>query len=398
TYSREVTNALLERGHRVSFFHFDPTEHETVGPFNRDIQGHPYRSVSYGRDGHYRPSESCAPSLQEVSIPCLYKSQIYTIPSFKSAKVLAESLKRLKPDIVHASLTLSPLDFLLPELCNELGIPLVATFHPAFDDKRRSLTSSTQHLTYQVYAPSLANYRQVIVFSDIQRNLLLRLGVSADTVAVIPNGVDVNKYSPAYSPIKTQLQAERLFVYQGRLSPEKNVDALLRAWTQTNMGSTCKLVVVGDGPLSHSLMEAYPADNGIIWLGYIADEQQRISILRGADVFVLPSLIEGLSLSLLEAMACGVACLATDAGADGEVLMDGAGITLSTYRVADQLKTLLPMCRDQPELTMLLGQKARQRVLERYTLSRNISQVEEVYHQVVQKQDSSVYVGKLNAI
>jgi glycosyltransferase involved in cell wall biosynthesis len=99
----------------------------------------------------------------------------------------------------------------------------------------------------------------------------------------------------------------------------------------------------------------------------------------------LPSLVEGLSLSLLEAMSCGVACMATDVGADGEVLGKGAGVVLSTRSVRSQLLTLLPLFQDHPELTTLLGQKARQRVLERYTLDKNISQLEELYTQILQK-------------
>ena len=89
--------------------------------------------------------------------------------------------------------------------------------------------------------------------------------------------------------------------------------------------------------------------------------------------------MEGLSLALLEAMASGCACLATDAGADGEVLAEGAGIVLSTQGVATQLRTLLPVLRDQPMLTAELGRRARERVLERYTLSSNIDALEELY-------------------
>jgi glycosyltransferase involved in cell wall biosynthesis len=362
TYGREVTNALLDRGHQVSFIHFAPDT----------------------------PPEQPL-DCPEVPIPFLYKSQIYTIPSLKSSKVLTQALRQLKPDLVHASLTLSPLDFLLPEICAELGIPLVATFHPPFDRKRRNFTSGTQHLMYQLYAPFLANYNRVIVFSRIQRDLLVRLGVPLERVTVIPNGVDVQKYSPDFSKLKTQLNAQRIFVYQGRIAPEKNVESLLRAWKQAEMGTGSKLVIVGNGSSAPSLMSAYGADHGIIWMGFVADEQQRIQILRGSDVFILPSLVEGLSLSLLEAMACGVACLATDAGADGEVLEEGAGIVLSTQRVSTQLQTLLPMFQDHPELTTLLGRKARQRVLDRYTLSQNISQLEDLYRQVLQQQH--LYTG-----
>ncbi|MGB3238399.1 MAG: glycosyltransferase family 4 protein [Geitlerinemataceae cyanobacterium] len=375
TYSREVTNALLERGHQVSFLHFSqdtsPLE-KTIFSSKRDVISHP----SDDRQWY---------SCPEVSLPCLYKSTIYTIPTFKSSKVLAQSLRKLKPDVVHASLTLSPLDFLLPEICQELNLPLVATFHPPFDRKKSTLTASTQHLTYQLYAPFLAHYDRTIVFSQIQRDLLVRLGVPEHRVAVIPNGVDAMKYSPGSSNLKAELNAQRIFVYQGRIALEKNVEALLKAWKQLHLGRGNKLLIVGDGPLASSLMANYGSELGIFWLGFVADEQQRVQILRGADVFILPSLVEGLSLSLLEAMACGLASVATDTGADGEVLAGGAGVILNPQRVTAQLQTLLPLFCEQPELTGLLGYKARQRVLERYTLSKNITELEELYDRVVQR-------------
>jgi glycosyltransferase involved in cell wall biosynthesis len=137
---------------------------------------------------------------------------------------------------------------------------------------------------------------------------------------------------------------------------------------------------------------------GIHWLGFVADENRRLEVLRGADVFILPSLVEGLSISLLEAMACGIACLATDVGADGEVLEKGAGVVLTTKRIASQLLTLLPLFQDHPEWATMLGQKARQRVLERYTLSRNITQLERLYQQVLeQRQSSGVITSRFKA-
>ena len=114
-------------------------------------------------------------------------------------------------------------------------------------------------------------------------------------------------------------------------------------------------------------------------------EKRRIDILRAADVFILPSLVEGLSISLLEAMACGAACIATDAGADGEVLNDSAGVVIDTQDVTTQLKTLLPLFAQQPEMNILLGNKARQRILERYTLSKNISRLEQLYSKVTSR-------------
>lgn len=360
TYGREVTNALRDRGHQVSFFHFDQGD---------------------------QPAETGA-NFQEFTIPYLFKSQVYTIPKLRASRVLTRALARKRPDVVHASLTLSPLDFRLPELCDDLGLPLVATFHPAFDHQMRSWASGTQYLMYQLYAPALANYDQTIVFSYLQKDLLVKLGVPGDRIAVIPNGVDVEKYSPATPALRAQLRqrwkADRLFVYMGRMAPEKNVEPMLKAWKASNMGTNSKLLMMGSGPLLASLRSQYGPEIGVEWLGFVAEEAKRIEILRSADVFMLPSLVEGLSLSLLEAMACGLACIATDAGADGEVLEQGAGVIMPTTQpVSTQLKTLLPLFRDHPELTTLLGQKARDRVLERYTLSDNISQVEVLYDRLL---------------
>jgi glycosyltransferase involved in cell wall biosynthesis len=82
-------------------------------------------------------------------------------------------------------------------------------------------------------------------------------------------------------------------------------------------------------------------------------------------------------------MATGTACVATDAGADGEVLAGGAGIVMSTQGVTTQLRTLLPVLRDQPVLTAELGRRARERVLERYTIGTNIDAIEKLYRDLL---------------
>ncbi len=365
SYGNSTTEKLRERGNKISFIHFDnPTS----------------KSKS---DTLFLANDP------EVSLPYLIKSQVYTIPSLRAEKELKVSLKRLKPDIVHASLTLSPLDFRLPELCNQLDLPLIATFHPAFDSNLRNLTASTQQLTYQLYAPSLSKFDKVIVFSKIQREVLSKLGVKRNRQIIIPNGVDQEVWKPISSLnrkhdfIRNKLGENRIFLYMGRIANEKNIEALLRAWRQSKT-TNCKLVIVGDGPMKPTLENNFSdlEKNDIFWWGEEEDLETRVAIMQISEAFFLPSLVEGLSLSLLEAMSTGTACIATDAGADGEVLDNGAGIVISTENVTTQLKTIIPILLDHPSFTRVLGDKARERVLEKYTIDKNIDSLERVYAEV----------------
>ena len=362
SYGNSTTQELKNRGHKISFIHFDnPSNSNSAEPLF--VANNP-----------------------EVSLPYLIKSQVYTIPSPRAEKELKLSLERLKPDIVHASLTLSPLDFRLPELCNQINLPLVGTFHPAFDAKNRNLTANTQQLTYQLYAPSLAKFNRVIIFSEAQKRVLEKMGVSRENQIVIPNGVNENIWKPIserykkYNEVKKKLGDGRIFLYMGRIANEKNIEALLRSWRQTSTNN-CKLVIVGDGPMKPILENSFSnlSKDKLIWWGAEMDLETRIAIMQIAEVFLLPSLVEGLSLSLLEAMSTGTACVATDAGADGEVLNNGAGIVISTDNVAAQLKTIIPILVEHPSFTTSLGEKARERVLEKYTIKRNIDALEKVY-------------------
>ena len=372
TYGLSTTEALRRRGHSVSFIHF-----------NTPPAGLGRHDATDGESPASLAAALASESAEVVTLPYLVKSQVYTIPSPGAQRELRESLERLRPDLVHASLTLSPLDFRLPDLCQQLGLPLVATFHPAFDAGLRNLTAGTQQLTYQLYAPSLARFDRVIVFSALQADLLERLGVRRDRLAIIPNGVDTDLWTPSphfdspnLGELRHQFEGRRVFLYMGRLSTEKNVEALLRAWRLVRPEG-CVLLIVGDGPLRGLLQSQ--AENDVIWWGYEASLPRRVALLQLAEVFLLPSLVEGLSLALLEAMATGTACVATDAGADGEVLQGGAGIVISTQGVTTQLRTLLPVLRDQPVLTAELGRRARARVQEGYTLERNIDALEKLY-------------------
>ena len=119
----------------------------------------------------------------------------------------------------------------------------------------------------------------------------------------------------------------------------------------------------------------------MVFTGQVVDETARIDMLRSMDIFVLPSAVEGLSLSLLEAMACGIAPVATDVGSDGEALR-GAGLLLDTKDLEGQLRLALRTLLEYPEFRAGLGRQARLRAVERYSLSDNLDRLLSLYQEL----------------
>jgi len=347
TYSRETVAGLRSRGVKVFFVH-----HGNLPAVTDDSQ----------------------------TLRSLTGSHRYIISSPRTKRIITDLLRRERVDLVHVSLSFSTLiDFGLPDLCHELGLPVVATFHVPYDS-RFSLWQGISTAVYRLYAQSLASFDRVIIFSEQQKGLLEHYGVPAINIAVIPNGVDVDKYAPGPSEVKQTLEAAALVGYLGRVDPEKNVDVLIRAFQDVDSGDDVKLVVIGSGSDRRKLERRY-ANRRIIFTGQVLDETERIGMLRAMDIFVLPSLVEGLSLSLLEAMACGVASVATDVGSDGEALR-GAGMVVDPKDLDGQLRLALRTLIEFPEFRAELGRRGRARAVQRFSLSDNLDRLLAIYREL----------------
>nr|UNJ15510.1 putative glycosyl transferase [Cyanidiaceae sp.] len=355
TYSNEIVSILESRGYKISFFHFSRV---LFPSFNK---------------------------LKDSFLPCSYKSQVFTLPSLQSSRILFHSLHAIKPDLLHASLTLSPLDFLLPDICRQASIPLIATFHPPFISEESQLATHKQRIVYKMYAPFLSLYNYIVVFSRLQKNFMISLGISEKKLIIIPNGVNNLKYLPSYPHLRFKFNAQTIFIYQGRVSKEKNLPDLLAAWANAKMSMRAKLLILGNGPMSQHLARNYSSLDGVIWIGSIKDHVKRIEILRKADVFILPSLLEGLSLSLLEAMACGLTCVMTDTGGDGEVADPNIGFVLSPLNVYAQLKILLPLIVKHVEIRNALSHRSEARLNKKYVLHINVLYLDFIYKILLSK-------------
>ena len=141
------------------------------------------------------------------------------------------------------------------------------------------------------------------------------IGYARSQIVHIPNGVMIS------STIKNSYDQVKCAVTTARLSEEKGIDVALRAWAnvvQQNKG--VHLIIIGGGPLERELKglsQSLGIGESVKFIGTAQDVSQ---YLKDADLFVLPSRSEGVSNALLEAMSCGVPCIATNVGGNPEVL------------------------------------------------------------------------------
>jgi glycosyltransferase involved in cell wall biosynthesis len=157
------------------------------------------------------------------------------------------------------------------------------------------------------------------------------VGVPAARIFDIPNGVDPATFRPAREDERRALRDRLalppgpLLVYTGRLDSVKRLEVLVRMLAAMD---GCRLVLVGSGP-DRARLESLAAETGVRDRVWFAGAVSSVAdYLRAADAFVTPSGAEGLSNALLEAMACGLPCLAAPASGVRSLLADGRGFVV----------------------------------------------------------------------
>jgi len=227
----------------------------------------------------------------------------------------------------------------------------------------------------------------VCVSEDIAR-LAVQHGVRADRVRSICNGIDVDRFAYRGS------QADGPAVLVARLSPEKDIETLLRAVALVvRQDPAFRLEIAGDGPCMPSLSQSATAlglDEHVRFLGQVRDVPE---LLARAGMFVLSSLTEGISLTLLEAMACGLPIVATRVGGNPEVVRDGeTGFLVPPENPAALAETLLRLRRDR-DTCVRFGAAGRRRVEARFDVRRMVAEYEKLYAQLNAVNTPLVAVG-----
>jgi glycosyltransferase involved in cell wall biosynthesis len=305
--------------------------------------------------------------VQLIEVPRLDRRQ-----KLAASRRFLRALRRLRPDIFHAHLT-------WPLSCSEALVLAAVARVPA--------RIATMHLFVELPRNTLLAIKRRIVTSTVTRYIAVsrdtaqhieQLGVPSHKIAVIHNSV------PCLQPSRQGQSSHVLFKNNGRpvvltparLTEQKGHQYLLQAALNV---PDALFVLAGDGPERCSLEKqavSLGLSDRIVFLGHRKDVQE---LLAQCDLFVLPSLFEGLPLSVLEAMAAGKPVIASNIGGTNEAVVNGeTGLLVppgDPDALADAIRTLL----SDPSLARRMAAAAKERVSSEFSVEQMVARTTAIY-------------------
>ena len=282
-----------------------------------------------------------------------YQSQadllVYAFRSFAYARRL---LRRRRYDVVHAF-------FGIPcgMTAMQLGLPYIVSLRGSDVPFYNRRFEKLDKLVFQRVSRTVWKRASYVVANSAGLRDLALASAPKQPIEVIPNGVDTDFFSP---PPKKRRNTALTLVSTGRLIERKGYGYLIEALRGMKR---VHLQLVGDGNLNESLIAA-AADAGVSvdFMG-AKSRAEVVSILQDADLFVLPSLNEGMSNSLLEAMACGLPAVVTDVGGSAELVADAVNGAVVPKADAAALRRAIDVYLANPKLAVLHGNASRRTAL-----------------------------------
>lgn len=274
-------------------------------------------------------------------------------------------------DIIHTHGYKADLYGYLAARCE--GRPVVATCH-------NWLSGGAALKAYNfVDRQVLKRFDAIGAVSDAVAEKLVSLGVDRERIAVIPNGIDVDRFKIA-APSTTGPRKEQVIGFVGRLDLQKGFAYLLRAVSSLRHHLPgLRLLIVGEGP-DRGRIEGIIRQEGLSAIVTLAGQKADMaSIYQSIDVLVLPSLNEGLPLTLLEAMAASRPVIATRVGAVPKVIIDGVTGLLVEPADESALASAISQLLSDPGLYSQLAQRARAYVERHYTAGAMADRYRELY-------------------
>ena len=304
---------------------------------------------------------------------------------------LFKLFRQLRPHIVH-SRNLAALEVQAPAWA--AGVPVRLHGEHGRDVGDLDGSNRTLQRVRRVYKPFVHHY--VALSRDLAAYLADKVHVPQANITQVYNGVDTQRFFPApagpqpiagcpFDPDKHWLVGT-----VGRMQSVKDQLTLARAFVQAlslapALAPRLRLVMIGDGPLRPAV-QAELDDAGLTKLAWLPGERQDVAdIMRGLRAFALPSLAEGISNTILEAMASALPVIATDVGGNADLVLHGqTGFIVPAADPQAMAQRLVELASD-PARAERLGQAGRQRVQDNFSMLAMVSTYRRVYDEQLRR-------------
>jgi L-malate glycosyltransferase len=330
-----------------------------------------------------------ADELRSAGVPIVH----FPVSSFASFDVLRQGW-RLRRYIIEHNI----------ELVHSFDVPTNLFSVPFGRLARRAIVLSSQRahreLTPGLYGRLLRVTDRlahgVVVNCDfMRRHLVDDEGVPPDRIHLCYNAIDIDAFHPARGG-HTQVAGDASLVIGVvcALRAEKGLSTLLDAFYRVHAATPgLRLILVGDGPVRLALERQAQALGIASRVTFIPQTADVAPILRGIDIFVLPSLSEAFSNSLMEAMASGCCAVASSVGGNPELIEDGRTGFLFPKQDAGALAIILKRLIDNPEMRLAVAHAARQQIVRKFSLGTSISRMADIYESFLQEHGSLISPG-----
>lgn len=292
--------------------------------------------------------------------------------------------RELRPSIVHTR-NLAALEAQVPALLS--GVAARVHGEHGRDVGDYDGTNKKCQWIRRIYSPFVKHY--IALSRDLAEYLVHPVGISSKRVTQIYNGVDAIRFHPAQhrQPIPgSPFNDERYLIVgtAGRMQTVKDQTNLAKAFALAiqrlpALRQCLRLIMVGDGPLrqeSERILEAA----GVADLAWLPGERKDIpDVMRGFDCFILPSIAEGISNTILEAMATGLPVIATAVGGNMELVEDGRSGRLVPASSSSHLADAIVELARQPEVAQSMGRYGRQLVERNYSMDAMVRNYQQLY-------------------
>jgi glycosyltransferase involved in cell wall biosynthesis len=320
-------------------------------------------ALSLDRD-QFEPHVGCftsggfrAAELRQAGVPILELGvrSLMPVSAIAGARRMGAYLARHDIALVHAFDV--PLNLFAVPVARWYRTPVVLASMRAHRDLTPGLTRHLLRLTDRMVDGIVVNSRAVA------RELTEHDGVPASMLRLVYNGLDTSVFRRQGERAALPWDEATVIGTVCALRPEKGLRTLMEAFRKVKATRPgVKLAIVGSGPMLAELQAAGDAD-----CHFQPAERNVAPWLRAMDIFVLPSLSEALSNSLMEAMGCGCCPVASRVGGNPELVTDGETGLLFPVGDAGALAERLALLLDQPDYRRRLAERAERRMREHFT-------------------------------